>query len=184
LIIAGYDLETTGLNAPEHRIIEVALKAYRFDPTDPLGAVAVGKLVQRIHPERNIEAKAQAVHGITLTDLVGKPTFDQVAPKLSAALNKCDVVVAHNGLDFDFPFTVRELERVGCDIPDFEPFDTMVNGRWATPYGKVPNLRELCFACDEPYNPAEAHAAEYDVDRMMKCFFFGIAHGHFRLSTS
>ena len=46
----------------------------------------------------------------------------------------------------------------------------MAESRWATPDGKWPKLGELCFACGVNYNADEAHAAEYDVNKMMECF--------------
>lgn len=180
--IGGYDTETTGLNEPVHRFVEVCLNQYDYD-TDTHEFTKVDSFVQRINPERSIDAKATEVHKIHLADLVGCPKWPEVAPTLVHKLNECVWVVAHNGFDFDFSFTIRELERIGADLPDFEPFDTMIEGRWATPFGKAPNLGELCFACGVPYNPDEAHAAEYDVDKMMASFFFGLRRGVYRLST-
>lgn len=57
----------------------------------------------------------------------------------------------------------------------------MVQGRWATPMGKYPSLKELCFACDVPYDPEKAHGAEYDVDMMMQSFLFGYKLGFFKV---
>lgn len=174
MIIGGLDLETTGLLAPEHRIIEICLSKYDWDGS---ASRLIETKTQRINPQRPIDAKAAAVHGIFETDLIGKPIWKDVASEVSNDLNACDMVVAHNGLDFDFMFVVQELDRVNVDIPDFIPFDTMTQGRWSTPLGKAPNLRELCWACGVDYDPKLAHAAEYDVARMMDCFFFGIHRG-------
>lgn len=183
LIIGGYDTETTGLNEPGHRIIEACVVTYEYDPL----AHSVREIecwVQRINPERNIDARSREIHGISESDLVGKPKWGDVAPALTKRLNRLDVCVAHNGIDFDFPFTIRELERISHPLPDFEPFDTMLEGRWATPFGKAPSLQELCWSCNVDYNPAEAHAAEYDVRKMMACFFFGLRRNVFTLSTN
>jgi DNA polymerase-3 subunit epsilon len=176
ILIGGTDLETTGFLEPEHRIIEACLSTYLYDPVKRIGTLRDTN-TWRIDPKRPIDAKARAVHGITETDLIGKPTFDIVAPDFSARLNECDVVVAHNGLTFDFPFIIQELERVRVELPDFIPFDTMVHGRWSTPLGKAPNLEELCFSSGVTYDHIKAHAADYDVDCMMQCFFFGLRRG-------
>ena len=178
MILAGFDIESTGLNEPDHRIIEVAVIRYEWDG---VRAVELDTYEQRIDPERNIEAKAQAVHGITASDLVGKPKWSAVAPVLSAHLGTCDIVVGHNSMAFDFDFVIREWERVGTPLPDFEPFDTMLEGRWATPWGKSPSLEELCFSCGVPYDHSLAHAAEYDVRQMMECLFYGVKRGTFVL---
>ena len=181
MLISGTDLETTGLNLAEHRIIELCVASYDWDGTT---AKHLGTKTWRIDPQRSIDAGAQKVHGISASDLIGKPTWDVVAPEIVEELNNADVVVGHNGYDFDFTFIVRELERIRQTLPDFIPFDTMVHGRWSTPMGKAPNLRELCFACGIPYDPSKAHAAEYDTMRMMECFFFGLNRGVFTLPTT
>lgn len=183
ILFNGYDLETTGLNEPEHRIIEAAILTYEADPST-WQYKKVDTWVQRINPQRSIDQKAREVHGIFESDLVGKPIWNDVAPELVRRLNGAKHCVAHNGYDFDYAFTIRELERINHALPDFEPFDTMIDGRWATPFGKAPNLGELCFASGVAYDKAEAHAAEYDVDVMMDCFFFGLRRGVFTLSTS
>lgn len=174
MIIAGVDIETTGLDQEKgHRIIEFAAVIYRFDPAAHV-ATEAGKFVQRINPERAIDPAAYAVHGINYEDVAYSPKWNEVAPKISKLLSAADIVVAHNGNGFDLPFIAAELLRVGQPVPDVVSVDTMLEGRWATPMGKVPNLGELCFACGVDYDPSQAHAAEYDVRVMMDSFF--IAH--------
>lgn len=183
ITIGGTDLETTGFFEPAHRIIEACVIRYEFDPATKR-LRELDAFTQRINPERAIDAKAREVHGIHDSDLVGKPNFKSAAPELFKKLDSCDFVVAHNGFDFDFPFLIMEFERVGHPIPDFNPIDSMIEGRWATPFGKAPSLQELCFASGVEYDPSQAHAAEYDVRRMMECFSFGLNRGVFSLSTN
>ncbi|WP_219588310.1 3'-5' exonuclease [Ralstonia pickettii] len=176
LIITGLDTETTGLEqADGHRIIEIALLEYDFDSRK-----LVDKFVQRIDPERSISAGSQAVHGITYEELVGCPKWQDVAGEVHARMQRSDLVIAHN-MGFDGPFVGGELLRVGVGLPEIEPFCTMENARWACPDGKFPKLMELCFALGIEYDPAAAHAAEYDVDRMMRCFFAGLDRGFYQL---
>ena len=176
MILCGLDIETTGLEwASGHRIIEVALILYK-DTGEKLGG-----FVQRINPERSIDPKAQAVHGISFDELVMEPTWNIVAPKVCKVLERCDKVVAHNGKGFDQPFLIHEINRVGLTVPGalYHCIDTMVEGRWATPMGKNPNLGELCFATDTVYEPEKAHSADYDVLVMMEAYFKAKAWGHF-----
>jgi DNA polymerase-3 subunit epsilon len=176
-IVGGFDIESTGLDQTKgHRIIEAALKLYDLDTRDP-----IGKFVQRINPERAIDPDAQAVHGIKFEDLISCPTWDVIGPKLGLLMSKCDYMVVHNGEGFDIPFVFRELMRIGAPTPKVRLIDTMLQGRWATPDGAVPNLGALCFACGVPYDPEAAHAADYDVDRMMDCFFSQFDRGFFTL---
>lgn len=178
---AGVDIETTGLDqASGHRIIELALQLYDLE-----SASLRSRFVQRINPQRPIEAKAQAVHGITFEELAKEPVFETVAPKLSKILSVVSttggVFIAHNGEGFDIPFIRGELIRVGQAAPEVKVVDTMLQGRWATPYGKLPNLGELCFACGVEYDPTKAHAADYDVEVMMRCFFSAYRLGFFKI---
>jgi len=180
MIVSGLDLETTGLEQVKgDRIVEVAIKFYHLETRR-----LVGQYIQRINPERSISAAAEAVHKITLADLADKPKWPAVAPKVYSLLTKAPLVVAHNGDEFDLPFLIGELIRVGQPIPEVATVDTMKEGRWATPVGKVPSLKELCFACDVEYDPEKAHAADYDVDKMMECFFRGLDFGFFRLPAT
>ena len=181
LTIGGFDAESTGFVKPEHRLIEVCLIKYKVDTAQPEVHEVIHDYTRRINPERTIPPGSQEVHGISLDDVRDQPTWDVIGPELADHCNDCDIVVAHNGIGFDFPFLIQEWDRIGHDLPDFEPFDTMTEGRWATPFGEVPSLQKLCFTCGVDYNPEEAHAARYDVIKMMDCFFWGIIHGHFRV---
>jgi len=174
MLITGLDTETTGLDAAEgHRIIEVACLTY-----DSATRKLVDRYVQRIDPERPITPKAQEVHGISYNELVGRPKWDSVAPEVHKRLAAADMMVAHNAA-FDVPFVGIELIRIGMTLPVLEAFCTMENGRWACADGKYPKLQELCFALGVHYDPAAAHAADYDVTVMMQCFWRGLDRGFF-----
>lgn len=181
LVIGGLDIETTGLKQSDgHRIIEFATKLYRYFP-DTGAFNAAGQFEQRINPGRSIDPAAQAVHGISFEMVEACPRWEAVAPKVVKVMSACDIIVAHNGDEFDLPFVGNELLRVGQSVPSVLTVDTMVKGTWATPLGKMPSLRELCFACGVVYDESKAHAALYDVDVMMQCFFFALNKGFYRL---
>lgn len=178
-LIGGCDIETTGLSQEDgHRIIEIAVVI-----RTPQGA-PVGRWSTPVNPERGIDEDATKIHGKRLEDLLAAPTWSVVAPKLSALLAKLPYCVMHNGIGFDAPFIYRELLRAGQPLPRMAITDTMVQGRWATPDGALPNLKALCFACDVPYDPEAAHGADYDVDVMLDCFFKQLPRGFFTLATA
>lgn len=174
-IAAGLDIETTGLLEPSQRIIEFGAILFDIDSGKKLGSY-----VQRINPQRPIEPKAQEVHGITFEDVAHCPLFEEVADKIVTVLQKSEIVVAHNGMGFDLPFIAKELRRVGKAMPTVQVIDTMLDGRWATPFGKVPNLGELSFSCRVQYDTAKAHGALYDVEVMMDSFFKARSKGFFQ----
>jgi DNA polymerase-3 subunit epsilon len=174
--IIGLDTETTGLEQEKgHRIIEIALLTYDLD-TQTL----VDKYVQRIDPERSIDPGAQAAHGISYAELVGQPKWEDVAQDIADRIGTADLLIAHN-MGFDGPFIAGEMNRIGVNVPDIHSLCTMENARWACPDGKLPRLGELCFALGVPYDPSAAHAAEYDVEVMMKAFFQGLDRGFYQL---
>lgn len=179
-IVGGFDTETTGLSQPDgHRLIEIALRLYDLESRELLGTYET-----RLNPERPIDPDATAVHGITFDDLIECPTWDVIGPKFSELLSKCRYLVAHNGVGFDAPFLTGEFLRIGAPVPPMFIVDTMLQGRWATPDGSVPNLQALCFACRVPYDREKAHAALYDVDVMMECFFRQYPRGFFELPVT
>ena len=157
-LVACLDTETTGLSTTEDRIMEIALILQDLET-----GVEKLRYVRRIDPCKNVAAKALAVHGITNADVMGCPTFAQVAPMLAKILERVDLLVGHNIEGFDIPVVMASFEREGISLSRFpETFDT-TSVRGATADGKMPSLQELAWAAGTPYDPALAHAAEYDV---------------------
>lgn len=171
-IALALDTETTGLLAPDHRIVEVYFGLYR-------SGIKIWEWETRIDPKRSIGIEAQRVHGITAGDLIGKPTMEEVAPTIAKIMSRASYYVAHNGESFDLPFIEMELSRCGVAMPKKPLVDTMLEGVWSTPDGKKPKLAELAFACGVEYDPSKAHAAAYDVDVMADSFFRGVSWGFF-----
>lgn len=176
-MIIGLDLETTGLKVGEDRIIEICCGIYKDDGS------FVQNVTMRFNPCRPIDPKAQAVHHITIEELMGCPKFEEKAKKFAKLISKASIVVIHNAR-FDAPFLKEEFRRCRVECPDVLVYDTMAENRWATFDGKYPSLGELCWACDVLYNPSEAHAADYDVNAMMGCFFHIADWGFFNENSA
>ena len=72
------DTETTGLEVNQgHRIIEIGC-------VEMINRRITGRHYhQYIHPQRDIDAGALEVHGITLEFLAGKPTFEEIATEFA-----------------------------------------------------------------------------------------------------
>lgn len=178
MIVAPLDLETTGFCEPEHRIVEVYLELVDLSSRRKLWWMN-----QRINPLRSVPAEAQRVHGISGSELLDKPVWEEIGPKVHLALSKADMFVIHNA-EFDVNFLNMEFKRIGL-APLHKPFIcTMENGIWATSNGKKPSLAELCFACGVKYDSSKAHAADYDVGVMMECFYRGLDWGFFQLPVN
>jgi DNA polymerase-3 subunit epsilon len=103
--IVVLDTETTGLEvASGHRIIEIGC-------VEIVDRRTTGKVLHHyIHPEREIDPGAQAVHGISLEDLEGKPRFAELADEILEFLTGAEIVI-HNAA-FDVGFLNAELARL------------------------------------------------------------------------
>ncbi len=98
------DTETTGLEAERgHRIIEIG--CVEMQNRRPTGR----HFHEYLNPEREIDAGAAAVHGITLDKLAGKPRFAEVAQRFLEFVDGAELVI-HNA-PFDVAFLDSELKR-------------------------------------------------------------------------
>jgi len=103
------DTETTGLDPRSgHRLIEVGcIEVDDYIPT--------GRTFHRyVHPERDIDADAERVHGISLAMLADKPKFHEICDELLEFVADAPLV-AHNA-PFDRSFINHELERAGREV--------------------------------------------------------------------
>ena len=102
------DTETTGLEARDHRIIEVAC-------VEIVNRQITGReFHEYVNPERSIAREATRVHGIRTSDLLDKPRFEEIADALLAFLKDARVLI-HNA-SFDQAFIDMELRR--CERPE------------------------------------------------------------------
>lgn len=175
MVIAGLDTETTGVHFDKgDRILEACFGLYEADG-DSIRHLKT--ITQRINPQRAIPADAQAIHGISYEDVKASPTWADWAPTAKKILDRVEMLVIHNAA-FDIPFLYGEMDRVGCPVGrQIQTFCTMERGRFGTFDGKNPSLRELCWSLGIDYDPSAAHAAEYDVHKMMECYNKGIKLG-------
>ncbi|MCP3734047.1 DNA polymerase III subunit epsilon [Sphingomonas sp. RP10(2022)] len=101
-----FDTETTGLSfAGGDRLVEIGC-------VEMVNRVETGRTFHAYyHPERNMPAEAQAVHGISEAFLSDKPRFAEGVDALIEFLGDAPLV-AHNA-GFDFSFLNGELTKCG-----------------------------------------------------------------------
>ena len=110
--IALIDLETTGRDAANDRIIEIGVVLGR-------GGEVIARMGWLIHPGRPIPKESTAVHGIKDADVEGKPTFLETIPEVLAALEGA-IPAAYNA-SFDRSFLLAELDRSGLRLESPPP---------------------------------------------------------------
>lgn len=118
-----FDIETTGLSPVGDRIIELGLIRTDFSG-NPLGYWSTF-----VNPKRSVAAIQ--IHGITDTDVLGAPTFDECAEEFLSKI-KGQVLVAHNA-SFDHSFVRTELARSGWELPEIPVVCTMLESRHFLP---------------------------------------------------
>ncbi len=103
-----FDLETTGTNIANDRIVEMALLKVMPDGT-------VEEKSRRINPTIPIPLETSLIHGIYDEDVKDEPNFKQVAKSLATWLEGCDLA-GFNILKFDVPMLVEEFLRANVDF--------------------------------------------------------------------
>ncbi len=152
------DTETTGLEtSQDHRIIEI-------------GCV---ELIDRritdhywhhyINPDRDIDAGAFEVHGISNESLQDKPRFHEIAEDFIDYISGAELVI-HNA-PFDVGFLDYELSKLDKESETINKYcrvlDTLVMAREKHP-GQKNNLDALCRRYDIDNSQRSLHGALLD----------------------
>lgn len=155
--LAFFDLETTGVNVAEDRIVEISVIKLNPDGTEEV-------LTELVNPGMPIPAEAAAVHGITDAKVADKPTFKELAPKIKSFIGNADLS-GFNCLKFDVPLLVEEFLR---NDEDFE-----MKGRKVVDVQNIFHKMEqrtlvaaYKFYCDGDLT--DAHSAEADTRATME----------------
>lgn len=159
------DTETTGLDpAQGHRVVEVAA-------VELLGRRLSARHFQcYLNPDRDIDAAAQEVHGLSREFLSDKPRFADVADDLLEFLRGATLVI-HNA-PFDLGFLEHELRLCGR-----EPLagvagptiDTLLMARDLHP-GKRNSLDALCERYGIDNSQRTYHGALLDTELLAEVY--------------
>jgi DNA polymerase-3 subunit epsilon len=163
------DTETTGLDVRSgHRLIEVGcIELIDFLPTGR-------KLHHLIHPGREIDAGAQAVHGISIEMLKDKPSFADICPELLDFIADAPVI-AHNAA-FDRGFLNFEIELCGlAPIHETRWIDTLPLAQKRFP-GMHNSLDALCKRYRISLAEREKHGALIDA-RLLAAVYLELRGG-------
>lgn len=158
------DTETTGLEPSQgHRVIEIGC-------VELVNRKFTGRTYhQYINPERQVDAEAVEVHGITDDFLKDKPVFAQIAPEFFEFIRGSQLVI-HNA-PFDVNFIDHEwlwleqsgVARYGKVVDHCQVLDTLVMSRKMHP-GARHSLDALCKRYGIDNSHRELHGALLDAE--------------------
>lgn len=154
------DTETTGLSpAEDHRIIEIGC-------VELINRRLTGETFhQYINPQRDIDAGAMEVHGITNEALADKPVFANISDDFMRFIDGAELII-HNA-PFDVGFLDHELNKLPSEMRRINSFctvlDTLKLARDKHP-GQRNNLDALCRRYDVDNANRELHGALLDAE--------------------
>ncbi len=160
------DTETTGLEIQQdHRIIEIGC----VEMVDR--CLTGNNFHQYLQPDRQIDAGAISVHGITNEFLEDKPRFADIVEDLISYLSGAELVI-HNA-PFDVGFLNHELKRLQQQKPLIEEIssvvDTLVMARKKHP-GKRNSLDALCDRYTIDNSRRDKHGALLDAEILSEVY--------------
>lgn len=159
------DTETTGLDPKQgHRVIELA--AIELSNRK----VSERRFHRYLNPEREIDAGAAEVHGLTLERLQDEPRFAEIAPALIEFISGAELII-HNA-PFDVGFLNKELELAG--LPPLSShcpsvLDTLKLAKELHP-GKKNNLNALCDRYQIDNSHRTLHGALLDTELLAEVY--------------
>lgn len=103
-----FDLETTGLDLVNDRVIQLSYIKVCPDGTELRGN-------EIINPGKPIAPEITALTGISDDDVKDRPTFKELAPRLAEEFKGCDFA-GFNSNHFDIPMLAEEFLRAGIDF--------------------------------------------------------------------
>ena len=103
-----FDLETTGINVTQDRIVEASFLKVHPNGNEDLKTF-------RLNPTIPIPSEVSIIHGIYDHDIAESPLFKEVAKPLFEFLKGCDLA-GYNLVRFDVPVLAEEFLRVGLDF--------------------------------------------------------------------
>ena len=171
------DTETTGLDPREgHRIIEIGC-------VEMLDRRLTGNdYHQYLQPDREIDAGAMEVHGISNEMLADKPRFAEIADDLLAYLKGAELII-HNA-PFDIGFLNHEWRLLDSNATPLgklcQVTDSLAMARQKHP-GQKNTLDALCKRYDVDNSQRELHGALLDA-RILSDVYLAMTGGQGALS--
>ena len=155
-----FDLETTGINITQDRIIEIAV----------IKVMPNGEIIRKsnfINPTVPIPPESTAIHGISNEDVADKPTFKEIGKEYVKFFEGADLA-GFNILKFDVPMLVEEFLRAGVEF-DYSRKKLIDAQKIFHMMEKRTLSAALKFYCGKEMK--DAHSAEADTQATMDVLY-------------
>jgi DNA polymerase-3 subunit epsilon len=160
------DTETTGLSTKHgHRVIEIGC-------VELVNRRLTGREFHRfLNPDRDIDEGAEAVHGISRSDLENEPRFPEIVDDLLEFLTGSELVI-HNAT-FDVGFLEHELKLMKHPKAKIKQhasvLDTLTLAREMHP-GQRNSLDALCKRYEVDASKRDVHGALIDAELLARVY--------------
>lgn len=160
------DTETTGLSTDlGHRIIEIGC-------VELINRQFTGNhFHQYLYPDRQIDAGAFNVHGLSLEFLADKPRFHDIVKEFISFIDGAELII-HNApfdigfLNYEFALSGKQYKKMSdyCRV-----FDTLLYARKKHP-GQQNNLDALCKRYKVDHSDRNLHGALLDANLLAEVY--------------
>lgn len=172
--VLGFDIETTGLDVANDRIIEVGAAVWCTEDKVPLEMFSCFVMPNSVS-HQTLSPEITKLTGIKQEwiERYGEPLTHAV-DQLNRIISQYDVeyVVAHNGENYDKPLYCAEVKRLGvpCGLAERLPW---IDTRQDLPFREEPQSRRLThLATDHGFLNPFQHRALFDVLTMLRVMSF------------
>lgn len=147
------DVETTGLQPRQHRVIEIGLAQYERGRQ-------IESYSQFVNPERRLPEYINKLTGLVDSDLISAPKFSQIAADVVAFIGD-NVLLGHN-VGFDISFLNAELDRARLPKLNNRSIDTIPLSTRLLKRVRRPSLDKIAKELGLP--PRNQHRALADAE--------------------
>ena len=176
--IFSFDIETTGLDPIEDRIVQIGGVFLRR------GELVGARRSSLVNPGVPISPDVTAIHGITDADVADSESFATVGPRFVENLLRAPdddgepILCGYNAPGFDVPFINAELLRHGIEhrIDPTRVLDPLVFMCWHHRDWRSRRLESVALRCG--FTIDKAHSAAADAEAAARVLWRLIDDGH------
>lgn len=146
-LFMSFDLETTGINPSQDRIVQMGVSYFR-------NRRCIQQHKQMFNPQVPIPEPASKVHGIYDQMVQSSPTLAEFLPRLYRHFTNQVitppsplVITGYNIVGYDLPLFQAEIQRSLVEFPDLEELprlDLIFFVRWFLRHEKKQKLTDIC----------------------------------------